>query len=142
MAKLRTDGRSESSHTSDIWVSLHQHGHGMPLLLLICGARMNVQKKRWQRQPGAAAALGGKGCFALELLPGAAFRRRSAPDFSRGRRQPALSLNISIKFTAPKNPVAWENLLLGFPQKKSVLSWAGCRTSYHISDRQETVGEL
>ena len=78
------------------------------------------QKKRWQWQPGTAAAMDGKGCFVLEPLPGAAFRRRSAPDFSRGRRQPALSLNISIKFAAPKNPTSWKSLLLGFLQKRVV----------------------
>lgn len=62
------------------------------------------QQKRWQRQLGAAAAMGGKGCFTLEPLPGVAFGGRSAPDFGRGKRQPVLSLDSSIKVLCTKKP--------------------------------------
>lgn len=79
---------------------------------------MNMAK-RWQQHPSAVAAMGGKGCLALERLPRAAFHRRSAPDFSRGKRQPVLSLNISINFTTPKRSVAWESLLLRFLKKRA-----------------------
>lgn len=96
------------------------------------------QKRRWQWQPSAVAAVYDKGCFALEPVPRAAFRRRSAPDFSWGQRQPALLLNISIKFTTAKNPPRLgKTCCLGFCSKVR-LSWSGIRSSDHISNKQET----
>lgn len=86
-------------------------------------------QKSWQQQPGAETLVNDKGCFALELLPGAASCRRSAPNFSRGRKQPALVLDISIKFTAPKKKATQESRCLGFCRRDiELVQWQNFRS--------------
>lgn len=41
-------------------------------------------QRSWQQQPGAAALVNGKGCFGLELLPGAASLQEVCSQFQQG----------------------------------------------------------